>query len=81
MTTLQIYLHQDRLRAIARGEILPDRTSGSALFADISGFIALTEGMHQVLSPRRRAEALDQAPGNRLHEADYHDRMISRQCH
>ena len=36
--TLHTYLPQDRLRALARGETLPDRTTGSALFADISGF-------------------------------------------
>jgi class 3 adenylate cyclase len=41
--TLHTYLPQDRLRALARGETLPDRTNGSALFADISGFTALTE--------------------------------------
>ena len=41
--SLHIYLPQDRLRALARGETLPDRTGGSALFADLSGFTALTE--------------------------------------
>ncbi len=48
---LHTYLPQDRLRALARGETLPDRTIGSVLFADISGFTALTE------KPTRELEA------------------------
>jgi hypothetical protein len=36
MSNLRTYLPQDRLRALARGETLPDRTSGAAIFADIS---------------------------------------------
>jgi len=52
------YLPQDRLRAISRGETLPDRTSGSAMLADISGFTPLTEGLQQSLGPRRGAEEL-----------------------
>ena len=58
MTTLQTYLPQDRLRALARGELLPERTQGSALFADISGFTPLTETLHESLGPRRGAEEL-----------------------
>jgi adenylate cyclase len=56
--TLHIYLAQDRLSSLARGEALPDRTSGAALFADISGFTALTEGLRNALGPRRGAEEL-----------------------
>jgi hypothetical protein len=40
---IHTYIPQDRLQAIAIGASLSDRTSGSALFADISGFTALTE--------------------------------------
>jgi class 3 adenylate cyclase/tetratricopeptide (TPR) repeat protein len=58
MTTLHIYLAQDRLRALARGESLPSRTNGAALFADISGFTALTEALRNALGPRRGAEEL-----------------------
>ncbi len=58
MTTLHIYLAQDRLRALARGESLPGRTTGSALFADISGFTALTEALRNSLGARRGAEEL-----------------------
>ena len=56
--TLHTYLPQDRLRALARGETLPDRTTGSALFADISGFTQLTEALHETLGARRGAEEL-----------------------
>ena len=58
MTTLHIYLAQDRLRALAKGESLPGRTNGSALFADISGFTPLTEALCDALGPRRGAEEL-----------------------
>jgi class 3 adenylate cyclase len=43
---------------LARGETLPDRTTGSALFADISGFTALTEALRDSLGPRRGAEEI-----------------------
>jgi len=56
--TLTPYLPQDRLRAISRGETLPDRTTGSAMLADISGFTPLTEKLQQSLGPRRGAEEL-----------------------
>jgi adenylate cyclase len=56
--TLSTYLPQDRLRALARGETLPDRTQGSALFADISGFTPLTEALRNALGPRHGAEEL-----------------------
>jgi len=58
MTLLSAYLSQDRLRAIARGETLPDRTHGAALFADISGFTPLTEKLTHEFGPRRGAEEL-----------------------
>lgn len=60
MNALFAYLPQNRLRALARGEALPDRALGSALFADISGFTPLTEALREALGPRRGAEALSQ---------------------
>jgi class 3 adenylate cyclase/tetratricopeptide (TPR) repeat protein len=39
---------------------LPDRATGSALFADISGFTALTESLRESLGPRRGAEELSE---------------------
>ncbi|HNB52048.1 MAG TPA: adenylate/guanylate cyclase domain-containing protein, partial [Anaerolineales bacterium] len=58
MSALPPYLPQDRLRALARGETLPNRTTGSALFADISGFTPLTEKLTRELGARRGAEEL-----------------------
>ena len=55
---LHTYLPQDRLRALARRETLPDRTSGAALFADVSGFTALTESVCDSLGARQGAEEL-----------------------
>jgi adenylate cyclase len=56
--TIHAYLPQDRLRAIANGISLPDRTSGSALFADISGFTALTESLREKFGARQGVEEL-----------------------
>lgn len=58
MSTLDTYLPQDRRRALSRGETLPDRTTGSALFADISGFTSLTETLSDQLGKRRGVEEL-----------------------
>lgn len=41
--SLSAYLPPDRRRALQTGQQLPDRASGAALFADISGFTPLTE--------------------------------------
>jgi adenylate cyclase len=57
---LSSYLPQDRLRALANNTSLPDRTSGSALFADISGFTALTESLQREYGARRGSEELSQ---------------------
>jgi class 3 adenylate cyclase len=50
------YLPEDRLAAVMAGRTLPDRTAGSALFADISGFTPLTEAASKALGPSRGAE-------------------------
>ena len=57
MTALSAYIPQDRFRALAAGESLPDRTTGSALFADISGFTPLTTDDPQSASGRGRTDA------------------------
>jgi len=57
------YLPQDRLRAIANDIALPDQTSGSALFADISGFTTLTEKLRETLGTRQGAEELSRQLG------------------
>ncbi|HEU4324335.1 MAG TPA: adenylate/guanylate cyclase domain-containing protein [Roseiflexaceae bacterium] len=58
MDSLSPYIPADRLRALARGEPLPDRATGAALFADISGFTPLTEALARTLGPRGGAEEL-----------------------
>ena len=58
LLNLHTYLPHDRLRAIANNLSLPDRTSGSALFADISGFTTLTESLRASLGARRGVEEL-----------------------
>jgi class 3 adenylate cyclase/tetratricopeptide (TPR) repeat protein len=54
----QAYIPGDRRRALARGEELPRRTHGSAVFVDISGFTPLTEALARELGGRRGAEEL-----------------------
>ena len=56
--TAAIYIPMDRRQALARGETLPDRTRGAALFADISGFTPLTEALARELGFERGAEEL-----------------------
>jgi len=46
------------LRALARDESLPEHTTGSALFADISGFTRVTEILCESLGSRRGGEEL-----------------------
>ncbi len=58
MHRLGSYLPQDRLRALANNATLPDHATGSAIFADISGFTPLTEKLTQTLGPRKGVEEL-----------------------
>ncbi|MBM3131055.1 MAG: hypothetical protein FJ009_20810 [Chloroflexi bacterium] len=58
MNVLASYIPIDRRLALARGETLPDRARGSALFADISGFTPLAESLAQSLGAARGAEEL-----------------------
>ncbi len=58
MESLVAYIPMDRRQTMARGENLPDRATGAALFADISGFTPLTEALARELGPRRGAEEL-----------------------
>lgn len=59
MSELSLYLPQDRVRALAMSASLPDRTSGSVIFADISGFTPLTDALRTALGARRGAEVLN----------------------
>lgn len=65
---LQAYIPGARRRALARGETLPDRVHGAALFADISGFTPLTEALADELGAHRGAEELTRHL-NRVFEA------------
>jgi adenylate cyclase len=65
---LHTYVPQDRLHALVHGQTLPERTQGTVLFADISGFTALTENLTRVLGARRGIEALSQRV-NAVYEA------------
>jgi class 3 adenylate cyclase/tetratricopeptide (TPR) repeat protein len=56
--TLGAYIPQDRRRALAGGAAVPERQRGAALFADLSGFTALTERLANRLGPLRGAEEL-----------------------
>jgi class 3 adenylate cyclase/tetratricopeptide (TPR) repeat protein len=52
------YLPVDRLYALATGTALRDRAQGAALFADVSGFTALTATLARDLGPRRGSEEI-----------------------
>jgi class 3 adenylate cyclase/tetratricopeptide (TPR) repeat protein len=58
MDPLIAYIPTDRRHALAQGIQLPDRTQGAALFADISGFTPLSEGLAERLGPQAGAEEL-----------------------
>lgn len=65
---LEAYIAGDRRRALAAGHAMPDRVSGSAIFADISGFSQLTEALVAELGEHRGAEELT-ATLNRVFDA------------
>jgi class 3 adenylate cyclase len=52
------FLPADRRRELAGRGRVPDRSTGAALFADISGFTKLTEELGRTMGPRRGAEEL-----------------------
>jgi predicted ATPase/class 3 adenylate cyclase len=56
--SLNVYIPVDRRVALSKGQPLPDRTSGTVLFADISGFTAIAETLSQKLGPQRGAEEI-----------------------
>lgn len=58
MSALHPFLPQDRAWALATGTALPDRPQGAALFADVSGFTALTSALVTELGRKRGAEEL-----------------------
>ncbi|MEI7744620.1 MAG: AAA family ATPase, partial [Chloroflexota bacterium] len=61
------YISRDRRWALHAGRNLPDRVTGSAIFADISGFTPLTEALARELGPQRGAEELTASIGRVFH--------------
>jgi predicted ATPase/class 3 adenylate cyclase len=68
MEQFTAYIPADRRHAMALGESLPERSAGTALFADVSGFTALTEALVRSLGPKRGADELAQQL-NRVYDA------------
>src|SRR5579875_854892 len=58
MESALAFIPPDRRLALARGVELPNRATGTALFADISGFTGLTETLGRAYGPQRGAEEL-----------------------
>jgi adenylate cyclase len=58
MALLASYLPVDRRHALLSGRALPERATGVALFADISGFTPATALFARVRGPQRGAEEL-----------------------
>ncbi|HEX6035924.1 MAG TPA: GAF domain-containing protein, partial [Anaerolineales bacterium] len=54
--TLALYIPMDRRQALAADKTLPEYVHGTALFADVSGFTALTESLTNELGLQRGAE-------------------------
>ncbi|HSL31497.1 MAG TPA: hypothetical protein VK900_20005 [Anaerolineales bacterium] len=57
-TPLDIFIPEDLHQVLSRGEALPTRAHGSVLFADISGFTALTSILSTRLGAKQGAEEL-----------------------
>ncbi len=57
----QAYIPGDRRQALAAGVEMADRVEGAALFADVSGFTALTEALAAELGAQRGVEELTDA--------------------
>ena len=55
---LAAYVPADRRRALASGVDLSLAASGTALFADLSGFLGLSEALLKAHGPHRGAEEL-----------------------
>src|SRR5689334_9906183 len=71
LETLLAYLPQDRRDALAAGRDLPHRAQGAALWADLSGFTALTETLAGNLGGRHGAEELA------LHLNRFYDALVA----
>ncbi len=66
------FIPPDRCRAIAQGQLLPERTHGAAMLVDVSGITPLTEALTLEMRDRRGAEELS------LHLNDLFTALIAR---
>jgi DNA-binding response OmpR family regulator/tetratricopeptide (TPR) repeat protein len=55
---LGVYIPMDRRQALVHGLSLPEKSDGSAIFADISGFTPLSEALANEMGSQRGAEEL-----------------------
>ncbi|HZQ87207.1 MAG TPA: tetratricopeptide repeat protein [Acidimicrobiales bacterium] len=55
---MDAHIPGDRRRALTTGAVIPDRTEGAVLFADISGFTPLTEALAREVGAHRGPEEL-----------------------
>ena len=82
MDSLSAYIPMDRRHALATDEALPDRTYGTALLADVSGFTPLATTLVAELGTERGAEELTRQL-NHIYDAlivevhRYHGSVIS----
>ncbi len=58
METVSAFIPIDRRHAIVRRQVLPDRTAGAVLFADLSGFTHLTDILAHEMGAQRGAEEI-----------------------
>ncbi|MBV7330105.1 tetratricopeptide repeat protein [Chloroflexi bacterium TSY] len=58
MAIVDTFIPNDRRRALAEGELLPNQTCGAVLFADMSGSTPLTEALAVKFGARRGADVL-----------------------
>ncbi|MCP3959327.1 MAG: AAA family ATPase [bacterium] len=68
MESITAYIPMDRRLALAENRDLPDRARGAVIFADISGFVPLTEMLVNELGRQRGAEEVF-LQLNRVHSA------------
>ena len=60
MHALDAFLPIDRRQALLAGQPLPTQMSGALLFADLSGYTALTEAFVRLFGPKRGVDKLTQ---------------------
>jgi len=72
LESLSVYIPMDRRQAMQDGVILDGDITGTALFADISGFTPLSEALVRSLGPQRGAEELT------IHLNRFYDALIDQ---